>query len=97
MSSRAVRCARECTPPRPLWDALCAQSRPAELLARFIDTKLRTGNKGTSEEELEDVLDKTMTLFRFIDGKVCSKCLAQSDLSTARATGRRSAGGVFAM
>ena len=47
-----------------------AQSRPAELVARFIDSKLRTGNKGTSEEELEEVLDKTMTLFRFIDGKV---------------------------
>ena len=47
------------------------QSRPAELIARFIDSKLRTGNKGTSEEELEEVLDKTMTLFRFIDGKVC--------------------------
>lgn len=40
------------------------------MIARFIDTKLRSGNKGTSEEELEDVLDKTMTLFRYIDGKV---------------------------
>ena len=45
------------------------QSRPAELIARFIDSKLRTGNKGTSEEELEELLDRTMTLFRFIDGK----------------------------
>ena len=46
------------------------QNRPAELVARFIDAKLRSGNKGTSEEELEDVLDQTMTLFRYIDGKV---------------------------
>jgi cullin-4 len=46
------------------------QNRAAELVARFIDSKLRSGNKGASEEELEDVLDKTMTLFRYIDGKV---------------------------
>lgn len=46
------------------------QNRSAELVARFIDAKLRSGNKGTSEEELEEVLDKTMTLFRYIDGKV---------------------------
>jgi hypothetical protein len=47
-----------------------SQNRPAELVARFIDSKLRSGNKGTSEEELEEVLDRTMTLFRYIDGKV---------------------------
>ena len=53
------------------------QNRPAELVAHFIDGKLRSGNKGTSEEELEEVLDKTMTLFRYIDGKV--RCLFQLD------------------
>jgi len=57
------------------------QSRPAELIARFIDSKLRTGNKGTSEEELEDVLDKTMTLFRFIDGKDMFEAFYKKDLS----------------
>ncbi len=42
------------------------QNRPAELIAKFIDNKLRAGNKGTSEEELEGMLDKVLVLFRFI-------------------------------
>ena len=40
------------------------QNKPAELVARYIDGKLRAGNKGTSDEELEDELDRAMTLFR---------------------------------
>lgn len=42
------------------------QNRPAELIAKFIDNKLRAGNKGTSDEELESTLDKVLVLFRFI-------------------------------
>lgn len=42
------------------------QNRPAELIAKFLDEKLRAGNKGTSEEELEGTLDKVLVLFRFI-------------------------------
>ncbi|XP_015957880.1 cullin-4 [Arachis duranensis] len=45
------------------------QNRPAELIAKFLDEKLRAGNKGTSEEELEGTLDKVLVLFRFIQGK----------------------------
>lgn len=48
--------------PMVLW----VQNRPAELIAKFIDGKLRAGNKGTSEEELEGILDKVLVLFRFI-------------------------------
>lgn len=77
--------------------ALCAQSRPAELIARFIDSKLRTGNKGTTEDELEDVLDKTMTLFRFIDGKVCSACPAQSTTCPLHVRWQRRPTGAFAL
>mmetsp|Transcript_20842 Transcript_20842/g.46666 ORF Transcript_20842/g.46666 Transcript_20842/m.46666 type:complete len:729 (-) Transcript_20842:640-2826(-) len=57
------------------------QNRPAELVARFIDSKLRSGNKGTSEEELEEVLDRTMTLFRYIDGKDLFEAFYKKDLS----------------
>jgi len=57
------------------------QNRAAELVARFIDTKLRSGNKGTSEEELEEILDKTMTLFRYIDGKDMFEAFYKKDLS----------------
>ena len=42
------------------------QNRPAELIAKFLDEKLRAGNKGTSEEELESILEKVLVLFRFI-------------------------------
>lgn len=31
--------------------------------------KLRAGNKEATEEELEQILDKIMVLFRFIHGK----------------------------
>lgn len=37
--------------------------------AKFIDGKLRTGNKEATEDELERLLDKIMVLFRFINGK----------------------------
>jgi len=57
------------------------QNRAAELVARFIDAKLRSGNKGTSEEDLEEVLDKTMTLFRYIDGKDMFEAFYKKDLS----------------
>ena len=47
----------------------CRQNRPAELIAKFIDAKLRAGNKSASDEELEATLDKTLGLFRYIQGK----------------------------
>ena len=50
-------------------------------MARFIDSKLRVGNKGTTEEELETVLDKTMTLFRYVDGKDLFEAFYKKDLS----------------
>ena len=40
------------------------QNKPAELIAKFVDTKLRAGNKVASEEELEKLLDKIMVIFR---------------------------------
>ena len=46
-----------------------SQNRPAELIARFIDAKLRSGNKGTSEEEMEAILDKVVMLFRYLQEK----------------------------
>jgi cullin-4 len=41
-------------------------NRPSELLAKYIDTKMRT--KGP-EQEAENILDRVMILFRFIQGK----------------------------
>lgn len=50
------------------------QNRPAELIAKFLDEKLRAGNKGTSEEELEGTLDKVLVLFRFIQVESVFPC-----------------------
>lgn len=40
-----------------------------EYLSLFIDDKLKKGVKGMSDHEIEQVLDKTMVLFRFIQDK----------------------------
>lgn len=39
------------------------------LLAKYVDSKLRAGNKEATDEELEKMLDKIMIIFRFIYGK----------------------------
>lgn len=57
------------------------QNRPAELIAKFIDTLLRAGNKGTSEEELESTLDRVLVLFRFIQGKDVFEAFYKKDLA----------------
>ncbi len=40
------------------------QNKPAEMIAKFVDSKLKSGNKEASEEELEKLLDKIMVVFR---------------------------------
>ncbi|KQK12851.1 cullin-4 [Brachypodium distachyon] len=57
------------------------QNRPAELIAKFLDEKLRAGNKGTSEEELEGILDKVLVLFRYIQGKDVFEAFYKKDLA----------------
>ncbi|GAB2279869.1 hypothetical protein Dimus_014505 [Dionaea muscipula] len=57
------------------------QNRPAELIAKFLDEKLRAGNKGTSEEELEGTLDKVLVLFRFIQGKDVFEAFYKKELA----------------
>ncbi|XP_059317802.1 cullin-4 [Lycium ferocissimum] len=57
------------------------ENRSAELIAKFLDEKLRAGNKGTSEEELEGTLDKVLVLFRFIQGKDVFEAFYKKDLA----------------
>ncbi|MBA0723407.1 hypothetical protein Golax_003987 [Gossypium laxum] len=61
------------------------QNRPAELIAKFLDEKLRAGNKGTSEEELEGTLDKALVLFRFIQDIELSKEINESFKQSSQA------------
>lgn len=44
-------------------------SKSPEYLSLFIDDKLKKGVKGLSDLEIEQVLDKTMVLFRYIQDK----------------------------
>lgn len=37
--------------------------------AKYVDSKLRAGNKEATDEELEKMLDKIMIIFRFIYGE----------------------------
>ena len=41
-------------------------NKPAELIAKFIDGKLRSGNREQNDEELENLLDRVMVLFRLV-------------------------------
>ncbi|KAB7508159.1 Cullin-4B [Armadillidium nasatum] len=56
-------------------------NKPAELIAKFVDGKLKAGNKEATEDELERLLDKIMVLFRFIHGKDVFEAFYKKDLS----------------
>jgi len=56
-------------------------NRPAELIAKFVDAKLRSGNKSASEDEMEHLLDRVMVLFRYIHGKDVFEAFYKKDLA----------------
>ncbi|ORX91617.1 ubiquitin-protein ligase, cullin 4 [Basidiobolus meristosporus CBS 931.73] len=57
------------------------QNKPAEMIAKFVDSKLRTGNKTATDEELESILDNVLILFRFIQGKDVFEAFYKRDLA----------------
>lgn len=56
-------------------------NKPAELIAKFMDVKLRAGNKECSDEELDNLMDKVIVLFRFIQGKDVFEAFYKKDLA----------------
>lgn len=56
-------------------------NKPAELIAKYIDARLRSGNKEATEEELEKMLDRILVLFRFIHGKDVFEAFYKKDLA----------------
>ncbi|KAI3624365.1 hypothetical protein CBS14141_002793 [Malassezia furfur] len=46
-----------------------AGSKPAELLARFADAKLRAGNKAMTDAEMDACMTQVLALFRFLRDK----------------------------
>ena len=78
-------------------------NRPAELVAKYIDSALRGGGgggggergeaaagpaKGLSEEELEALLDRVLVLFRFLSGKDVFEAFYKKDLAKRLLLGR---------
>jgi len=57
------------------------QNKPAELIAKFVDEKLKAGNKGVTEAEFEQDLDKALVLFKFIQGKDVFEAFYKKDLA----------------
>ncbi|TKR80029.1 hypothetical protein L596_014165 [Steinernema carpocapsae] len=64
------------------------QMRPAQLIAKFMDVRLRAGNKACTDEELDGVMDKAIVLFRFIEGKDVFEAFYKADLSKRLLYGR---------
>lgn len=56
-------------------------NKPAELIAKYIDSKLKSGNKEATEDELEKMLDQILVLFRFIHGKDVFEAFYKKDLA----------------
>ncbi|KAF5294231.1 hypothetical protein FQA39_LY13479 [Lamprigera yunnana] len=63
-------------------------NKPAELIAKFVDSKLKAGNREATEEELERLLDKIMVLFRFIHGKDVFEAFYKKDLAKRLLVGK---------
>ena len=58
------------------------ENRPAELIARYVDARLKSGSKGVgSEDTLEIELDKVMQLFKCIQGKDVFEAFYKKDLA----------------
>ncbi|CAB1337425.1 unnamed protein product, partial [Coregonus sp. 'balchen'] len=64
-------------------------NKPAELIAKHVDWKLRAGNKEATDEELEKMLDKIMIIFRFIYGKDVFEAFYKKDLAKRLLVGKK--------
>jgi hypothetical protein len=56
------------------------QNRPAELLAKFVDGKLK-GEKGASDDDVEALLERVMVLFRYVGSKDVFEAFYKKDLA----------------
>ncbi|CAD5231091.1 unnamed protein product [Bursaphelenchus okinawaensis] len=63
-------------------------NKPAELIAKYMDSKLRLGNKECSEDELDHIMDDVIVLFRFIQGKDVFEAFYKKALAKRLLAGR---------
>ena len=52
------------------------QNKPAEMMAKFIDGKMRGGSRGLSDDELERTFDEVLAIFRYTQGALA--CVVSS-------------------
>ncbi|KAJ3401697.1 hypothetical protein HDU80_005791, partial [Chytriomyces hyalinus] len=64
-------------------------NKPAELIAKHVDSLMKTG-KGITETETEEVLDQCLALFRFIHGKDVFEAFYKKDLAKRLLLGKSS-------
>eukprot|EP00002_Diphylleia_rotans_P022275 TRINITY_DN4363_c0_g1_i2.p1 TRINITY_DN4363_c0_g1~~TRINITY_DN4363_c0_g1_i2.p1 ORF type:complete len:484 (+),score=98.34 TRINITY_DN4363_c0_g1_i2:1056-2507(+) len=57
------------------------QNKASELLAKFIDARMRLGVKEHSESETSALMDKLLIIFRYIQGKDVFEAFYKKDLS----------------
>ena len=56
-------------------------NKPAEMIAKYFDTKLRTGYKECSEERLDALFDRVMIIFRYVNGKDVFEAFYKTNLA----------------
>lgn len=56
------------------------QNKPAELVAKYIDNKLKSV-KGVADADIEQLLDRVLIIFRFINGKDVFEAFYKKDLA----------------
>ncbi|EGG05009.1 uncharacterized protein MELLADRAFT_44021 [Melampsora larici-populina 98AG31] len=57
------------------------QNKPAELIAKYLDQKLRQGNRNMTDIELDQCLNQVLILFRYTQGKDIFEEFYKRDLS----------------
>ncbi|GAA6062544.1 hypothetical protein JCM10212_004310 [Sporobolomyces blumeae] len=57
------------------------ENKPAEMMAKFLDLKLRSGNRAMDDAEMEQTLNDVLYLFRFTQGKDIFEAFYKRDLA----------------
>ena len=57
------------------------QNKPAEMIAKYIDAKMRAGNKAMSDDELEKTFRNVLILFRYCQGKDIFEAFYKKDFA----------------
>lgn len=57
------------------------KNKPAEMIAKFIDQKMKLGNKAMSDEDLDKVFGQVLRLFRYCQGKDIFEAFYKKDFA----------------